>query len=297
MSERDIRPLELDSAAFPMLQSATLGCPQGPEPDPHLAHVFGHAPRFRDLRLRFHGEVTLAKFSFPSLQLTKFEGEIHNMELFTLAPNLAETLSVGAADFQFSEWWATLLHLPPTPSASFRDETYFVSAHLRSLTLSNSSEALHYSDLVRFLYRKSGKLRSFQLLWASSPFFDMEAFAGPGVTRRSDTVTGHLARIANAGMDIYIGTAHTNYAQTDRGRTPTPPWSQLKKFYGIIKNLDLFTLASNLTEAECFLTAHPEVSLAAVITHSRLQSLTLRTSPGTTLQSSSNTPLFQLYDL
>ncbi|KAJ6536780.1 hypothetical protein DFH09DRAFT_93389 [Mycena vulgaris] len=59
----------------------------------------------------------------------------------------------------------------------------------------------------------------------------------------------------------------------------TPPWSQLTKFNGIIKNLDLFTLASNLTEAKCFLTA-PEVSLTAVITHSRLQSLTIEGFPG-----------------
>ncbi|KAJ6536757.1 hypothetical protein DFH09DRAFT_1178675, partial [Mycena vulgaris] len=55
----------------------------------------------------------------------------------------------------------------------------------------------------------------------------------------------------------------------------TPPWSQLTKFNGIIKNLDLFALASNLTEAECFLTEHPEVSLTAVITHSQLQSIAI----------------------
>ncbi|KAJ6536787.1 hypothetical protein DFH09DRAFT_1401436 [Mycena vulgaris] len=175
------------------------------------------------------------------LKLTKFEGEIYNMELFTLAPNLAEVSPklnrnpsvlwcLGSITLvespcpsgqlvQFSEWRAIILHLPPTPS-SFRDETYFVSTQPPQ---PHFVELLRSSTLLGSRSLSIPKIRKITLFqfWVSSPFFDMEVFAGPSVTRRSDTVTGHLARISNAGMDIYIGTAHTNYAQTDRNQKKT----------------------------------------------------------------------------
>ncbi|KAJ7462094.1 hypothetical protein FB451DRAFT_1267773 [Mycena latifolia] len=316
MTERDIRQLGLDSVAFPVLQRATLGYHQGPEPDPHPAQVFGNAPRFHDLHLLFHGTVTLANFSFPCLQLTKFVGEINNMDLFTLAPNLAEvtcyfedisppafmithlrlgsitlveswaevspddifqyitlpslrsidvsrveptayaslepflkrstpsltTLSIEATDSDsgFAEWLGCVVCVGETlenlelvsPSAralssifnwrpAYTKKPISSLPNLRTLTLLNPPGNLEYLDLVNFLYRRSGKLRSFRLLWDTSPFMDMEVLAEPGVTRRYESITSHLAQIANAGTDIYIGTVHTNYAQIDRTGTAT----------------------------------------------------------------------------
>ncbi|KAJ6561409.1 hypothetical protein DFH09DRAFT_1159889 [Mycena vulgaris] len=100
--------------------------------------------------------------------------------------------------------------------------------------------------------------------------------------RRHTLVCGGPDAVAT-GVNVFANAPRLRTLGMDSENTATlpldifaPPWSQLTRFNGFIKNLDLFTLASNLTEAECFLTAHPEVSLTAIITHPRLQSLTIR---------------------
>ncbi|KAJ7506604.1 hypothetical protein B0H11DRAFT_1971977 [Mycena galericulata] len=96
ISDRDIRQLGLDSTEFPLLQSAMLGHldihPPPVEPSP--AHIFHNASKFQDLRLVCNQWTTRTSSSFalPWLQLTKFDGEIDNLDLFTLAPNLSEVL-------------------------------------------------------------------------------------------------------------------------------------------------------------------------------------------------------------
>ncbi|KAF7355769.1 putative transesterase [Mycena sanguinolenta] len=83
----DICALGIDSAAFPLLQSATVECWIDSRPTPVL--LFGNAPCLHDLRVLWE-ESILAKFAFPWLQLTKFEGTLTDLELFKLTPNLTE---------------------------------------------------------------------------------------------------------------------------------------------------------------------------------------------------------------
>ncbi|KAF7352327.1 F-box domain-containing protein [Mycena venus] len=123
---RDIRELELDSAIFPLLQAATLRCRYINPP----GRFFRNAPHFHDLRLLSH---PTNRLNLPWWQLTKFEGTIWNLELFTLATNLTE-VTCTKADF-----------VPP-PSPVVHDR-------LRSLTLMGPGMlALRYLDLPALKY-------------------------------------------------------------------------------------------------------------------------------------------------
>ncbi|KAF7352423.1 F-box domain-containing protein [Mycena venus] len=91
---RDMSQLELDSVSFPLLHGVTLDCAY----NPHLhrsRRLFADAPRFHDLCLLSKTEIYIPlEFSLPWLQLTKFEGALHDLSLFTLAPNLCEAISL-----------------------------------------------------------------------------------------------------------------------------------------------------------------------------------------------------------
>jgi hypothetical protein len=122
---QDIQPLELDSAAFPLLQRATLGCDYIP-----ALPFFDHAPRFCDLQLR----ASSAEF-IPSTftqQLTKFEGPMWDLELLTLAPNLTEM----TCSFE------------PNPE----DDTFTVITHhnVRSFTIL-ADESDEWADILPYL--------------------------------------------------------------------------------------------------------------------------------------------------
>ncbi|KAJ7367176.1 hypothetical protein DFH08DRAFT_729665 [Mycena albidolilacea] len=85
----NIRLLGLDSTRFPLLESATLHFLH--EADPSLSHpvvIFSNAPRFHQLHLQT--VLTPSTFMLPWLHLTKFEGIITSLELFTIAPSLTE---------------------------------------------------------------------------------------------------------------------------------------------------------------------------------------------------------------
>ncbi|KAJ7102676.1 hypothetical protein C8R43DRAFT_1047665 [Mycena crocata] len=96
MHEKDIRQLGLDLTAFPLLECATLDCEKElggntPPPDP----IFGNAPQLQNLNVlhnvSYHvPAITVNNFTFPWLQLTKFEGGIRDLDLFRLATNLIE---------------------------------------------------------------------------------------------------------------------------------------------------------------------------------------------------------------
>ncbi|KAJ7637224.1 hypothetical protein B0H17DRAFT_1339597 [Mycena rosella] len=94
ISQHNIPELGLDSATFPLLQRAVLDDPF--DPAPYFStpvHIYNNAPRLHDLIL-----LNGTHFSFytpPSVQLTKFEGEItSDLNLFVLAPNLVEAKCV-----------------------------------------------------------------------------------------------------------------------------------------------------------------------------------------------------------
>ncbi|KAJ6515480.1 hypothetical protein C8R45DRAFT_1067083 [Mycena sanguinolenta] len=81
----NIRPLGLDSMAFPILQAAELDC-DSDHSDAGLDGVFSNAPNLHDLRV-YGAPIT---FAFPWSQLTRFVGPISDLALFTLAPELTE---------------------------------------------------------------------------------------------------------------------------------------------------------------------------------------------------------------
>ncbi|KAJ6560327.1 hypothetical protein B0H19DRAFT_113780 [Mycena capillaripes] len=91
-------------------------------------------------------------------------------------------------------------------------------SNLRSLSLREVEGGVNLHNLVNYLER-SDKLRSFRLVWTSSPFLDGTyrtwATGALIATESANTVSDHLSRMASAGMEIYLGTKHKNYAAID----------------------------------------------------------------------------------
>ncbi|KAJ7462153.1 hypothetical protein FB451DRAFT_1562706 [Mycena latifolia] len=84
-----VHQLGLDSCRFPRLRSTRLGMAL----DDTLApgHIFTNAPLLHEVRLSNY-EATLPYYILPWLQLTRFNGQIDTMDLFTFAPNLTEVI-------------------------------------------------------------------------------------------------------------------------------------------------------------------------------------------------------------
>ncbi|KAJ7780205.1 hypothetical protein DFH07DRAFT_466440 [Mycena maculata] len=99
LPQEHMRHLRLDSAVFPLLRRATLE-DSGFSPLYDFNNpvaVFTNAPHLRDLHV-IHW-ATLSYYTPPSSQLTRFEGKIDDLALFTLAPNLTEArCATGAFD-------------------------------------------------------------------------------------------------------------------------------------------------------------------------------------------------------
>ncbi|KAJ6560438.1 hypothetical protein B0H19DRAFT_1147728 [Mycena capillaripes] len=88
-SKHDIRQLELDSVAFPLLRQAAIGDFFGVVPDAaNFYEVFCNAPQLRTLSFLDHLRFPCG--AFPAQQLTKFEGAINSLDIFTSSPNLVE---------------------------------------------------------------------------------------------------------------------------------------------------------------------------------------------------------------
>ncbi|KAJ7887498.1 hypothetical protein B0H14DRAFT_3127491 [Mycena olivaceomarginata] len=290
---QDIQTLGLESAAFPLLQGATLGCDYIP-----ALTFFDNSPRFCDLRLR----KSWAGF-IPSTftqQLTKFEGSMWNLELLALAPNLTEitcsfephpeedvptaithhnvrSLAIVADE---SDDWADILpylilpalhHLdvstmdnydtlesflarssPPLVSLSVQGtascfdrwsqcmalvdgtlenlEIWGVSnekmpsiftilyplPNIQSLCFKDLEDPLNLHLLLQSLYERSRKLRSFTVDWEYGRFIESSLIpAGPPI---SDTIGGHLSRLARLGVDIDLGKNYVSIGDIVIGR-------------------------------------------------------------------------------
>ncbi|KAK7062160.1 hypothetical protein R3P38DRAFT_2833761 [Favolaschia claudopus] len=106
----DLGQLGLDLASFPLLQKASI---RGGVSDP--SQIFLNAPRLHDLCL-----VTASQLTSPWAQLTKFEGTISDLTLFTVAPNLTELICSFECDSD--------------------DLEIVTHSHLRSLTISETEE-------------------------------------------------------------------------------------------------------------------------------------------------------------
>ncbi|KAJ7246577.1 hypothetical protein B0H12DRAFT_758537 [Mycena haematopus] len=83
---------------------------------------------------------------------------------------------------------------------SLLDRTFL--PNISTLTFKCIYGTLNFDALVHFLYAHSTRLCAFRLVWATSPFLDATICVGPSHTY--DTIDGHLSRLAQAGMDIYL---------------------------------------------------------------------------------------------
>ncbi|KAF8213943.1 hypothetical protein K438DRAFT_1802602 [Mycena galopus ATCC 62051] len=85
--------------------------------------------------------------------------------------------------------------------------------NIRTLGVRDLHGLFNLDDLIWFLCDRSDKLQTFTLVWRDGLFLDSTITASsnlPGNGVR-DTVRGHLSRLAQAGMNIYLGTAEKNY--------------------------------------------------------------------------------------
>jgi len=83
--------------------------------------------------------------------------------------------------------------------------------NVRTLSLREVEGGVDLYYLVDFLYLRSDTLRSFRLVWASNPSLNGEYPAGPRATKTVDTISGHLSRLAQSVMEMYLGTEGKNY--------------------------------------------------------------------------------------
>ncbi|KAJ6515484.1 hypothetical protein C8R45DRAFT_1139861 [Mycena sanguinolenta] len=150
----DLSPLGLDSAAFPLLQSATLKFDAEPKVTPII--VFRDAPHLRHLHLQ-SSAVAPSTFSFAWSQLTEFEGTIWDLELFILAPNLTRVAcSFAPEDDDFTAVTHYTLKSLTIYEYSSDVIQYLTLPSLQSLDVSSHTEI--YLSLEAFLKRSSPPL-------------------------------------------------------------------------------------------------------------------------------------------
>ncbi|KAJ7462116.1 hypothetical protein FB451DRAFT_1267850 [Mycena latifolia] len=125
-SQHDIQQLGLDSVALPLLRRAAISDNFEPWPDPsNPVHIYSNAPQLHHLIVL--GMTPISYYTPPWLQLTKFDGEIHGLDPFMLAPNLVEV--------RCSVQWTGILPTSPV-----------LHPCLQSLTISQSEHAFNEPD-------------------------------------------------------------------------------------------------------------------------------------------------------
>ncbi|KAJ7784082.1 hypothetical protein B0H16DRAFT_1681629 [Mycena metata] len=132
--------------------------------------------------------------------------------------HVAATLEDIEISYASTEAMTSLLSLGERPWASPPWRTLNVLRNIKTLRLPHVVDPVGLYQLVKFLYSRSDKLRSFQLVWETSPFLDERTRAGAAgaldTPDTEDTIVGHFSRLQAAGMDIYVGTQVKNYAVT-----------------------------------------------------------------------------------
>ncbi|KAJ6560373.1 hypothetical protein B0H19DRAFT_114793 [Mycena capillaripes] len=164
MDESDVRQLALASVHFPLLQGVVVHVIDSLYP-PNPVEVFSNAPQLRELVLK--ERILLSDFSFPLAQLTRFEGEIDDMNLFIMAPNLVD-VKFSVYDSLFCDYEdptpvITLSCLQSLAISGASDHIPFILQHLTlpallSLHLSETSVGPDY--LSSFLLRSTPSLRT-----------------------------------------------------------------------------------------------------------------------------------------
>ncbi|KAJ7506514.1 hypothetical protein B0H11DRAFT_1971599 [Mycena galericulata] len=185
-SQREIAGFSLDSISFPLLQRAVLRDVY-PWPSSEPVPVFTNAPRLHDLLLFRQG----SSWRFPSLQLTKFEGEItENFELFTVAMNLTEVICYAEYDPPHTTpviSHARLLSLtlfPPDYASAILDHLTLPALQSLHFTISEEDELVDPASVLSFFQRSAAPLRTLSGLNVCEQTYDewAECFSCVGDT-------------------------------------------------------------------------------------------------------------------
>ncbi|KAF7356979.1 F-box domain-containing protein [Mycena venus] len=157
-SLHEVGELGLASTEFPLLQHATLALvPDG-------LSVFRNAPRLNVLHLP-GGIFHTSNLALPWLQLTKYEGMIRNLDLFIIAPNLAEISCELDQVFSLTTMTTHLCLNSLTITMGSLD-TLIEHLTLPSLKFLYVSHAHDYTTLESFLRRSSPPLVTLSI-WAN----------------------------------------------------------------------------------------------------------------------------------
>ncbi|KAF7352370.1 F-box domain-containing protein [Mycena venus] len=156
-SQSDVAELGLDSVAFPLLQRAAIGGAIDAESTGHI-DVFFNAPELRTVQLL--DGVRPSHYGFPSLQLTKFEGEINTLDLFRVASNLVE-VKCAVGDLRDHDMICHA-HLQSVtiqgPANNLLDSLILPALH--SLHISASTEILDLESLSLLFHRSEPPVRT-----------------------------------------------------------------------------------------------------------------------------------------
>ncbi|KAJ7167656.1 hypothetical protein C8R46DRAFT_254455 [Mycena filopes] len=165
-SQDDVRQLELESIAFPILQRAVIGDAYVDTDLEDLVPIFSNAPRLSNLE--FSCDTLFSAYTFPSLQLTKFEGAITTLEIFAISPNLLEVKC--AMTGQLPETTSITVHdrlvslsvVAPEMGHSTDMFPYLTLPALRSLHILDS-DVLDLRSISSFLVRSAPPLKQLSL--------------------------------------------------------------------------------------------------------------------------------------
>ncbi|KAJ7639323.1 hypothetical protein FB45DRAFT_424774 [Roridomyces roridus] len=158
-----IRELALDTVPFPMLQHV---CIKNDESVPsESVEVFSDAPQLTHLSLAYLAFPS--SYVFPALQFTRFEGELNNLAIFALAPNLIEANCRPGEDCEFPSSPITHAHLQsltlsrPCPYTILEPKDilpYLTLPELRTLDISAQNTTANPASISEFVHRSGARL-------------------------------------------------------------------------------------------------------------------------------------------
>ncbi|KAJ7118569.1 hypothetical protein C8R43DRAFT_1036108 [Mycena crocata] len=244
-----IQQLGLDTCFFPLLRWAHLGrwrIPQDPGPS---MDVFVNAPLLGGVNLGVPGN----HFSFPWLQLTRFDGQIDRLDMFSLAPNLTEAKCLVDRLLFPPPSIVTHTHLQSLILVCRREFIdpvdileYLTLPTLQSLHISGVEETV-YATLNTFLRRSSPPLQSLSIRLDDAEFHDWEDCF---ISMRHTLQNLEAESICPELLLSLIGTDHGKVFPNLRTLTfmnPTPiNYLQLAEFLWKLPKLNYFQLSSQI---------------------------------------------------
>ncbi|KAJ7468345.1 hypothetical protein B0H11DRAFT_1921212 [Mycena galericulata] len=147
--------------------------------------------------------------------------ENHSREARTVPPTLsAQAVDSNRTRFkrgsrkEYTSRWPPVVHSKRSSANLKLHIKAGLAKHPRRHSLSLVRTSLHQSAVQN---SRSNQLRTFRLVWETSPFLDSEHRlpTGAGATKIVDSILGRLSRLGQSGMDIYLGTDTRNYARNE----------------------------------------------------------------------------------